>query len=59
MDWNLIGAVIIGIVLASIAEAKFINQPVLVPESAPPPASNSHVGYSSSDPVRNFMDNYS
>lgn len=56
MDWSLFLAITLGIVLASLVEAKF-KKPDILPVAAPP-ENSEHVGYSSSDPVRNFLDNF-
>lgn len=57
MDWNLFAAVVIGIVIATMVTTKYLSGPPLpTPE---PPSDDGHVGYSSSDPVRNFLDSYS
>jgi len=57
MDWSLFAAVVIGIVLATVATERWLKPKIPSPEPAPSPA-EGHVGYSSSDPVRNFLDNY-
>ena len=55
MDWNLFAAVVIGIVLATLATEKWLTPKLPVPE---PPSDDGQTS-SSSDPVRNFLDNYS
>lgn len=57
MDWNLFAAVVIGIVLATMVTTKYLSGPPLpIPE---PPSDDGHVGYSGSDAVKKFMDDYS
>jgi len=56
MDWSLFAAVVIGIVLASVFEAKF-KKPDILPVAAPP-SNSEQVGYSSSNDVKTFLDNF-
>lgn len=58
MDLSLIGAVVLGIVLAAIVTEKWLNKLTVVPD---PPGNGGDGGQtsSSSDAVRVFMDNFS